>query len=130
MCDGDVELRGCQRASQSRVGVPIDQHPVRLFFEKNLLHRLQHAAGHGAVLSAGYLQVVFRVGDIQLVEEHLGHVFIVVLAGMNQDFNDPVGEFVAYAPGNGCRLDELGPRTNNGNDLDQLPSASTTALTI
>ena len=109
-----------KRAGQSRVGVTVDQHPVRLFFEENLLHRLQHAPGHGAVLSAGYLQVVFRVGNVQLFEEDLGHVFIVMLAGMNQNFSNPVGKLVANDTGNGRSLDELGPRADDGDDLDHL----------
>ena len=75
-------------------------------------------------------RLYFGFRDIQFVKEDFRHVLVEMLAGMNQAFSNPVGEFVADGPGNSCRLDELGPSANYSDDLDHLPSVSITSVTM
>ena len=68
--DVPVQLGCRQRASQGRVRVPVQKHPVRSLCLDPLLERDEHPAGHGSVRSAMDTQVDGRFGESQFGKEH------------------------------------------------------------
>ena len=56
-------------------------------------------------------QVQVRRGDLQVLEERLGHLIIVVLPGMDQD-GFHIG-ITAHFVQERCNLDEIGSRSNH-----------------
>ena len=80
----DVQLRRHERAGQRRVGVAVDQHPVGLGVHRGLLETGEHGAGLSAVRPRPDAQVQVWLGDLELTEENLGHVVVVVLAGVDE----------------------------------------------
>jgi hypothetical protein len=54
-------------------------------------------------------KIDIRGGDFQTVKKDTGHLIVIVLAGMDQDFLMPL----AQAPAQCSRFDKLRPRTDN-----------------
>ncbi|MNL43105.1 hypothetical protein D3C87_1656020 [compost metagenome] len=109
----DMQLGGCQGAGQGAVGVAVYQYPVRLFAQHQLLKLFDHTAGVLAVSTAADAQIVIRVGNVQLVEEHIGHISVVVLAGVYQYFAYLRAMFNKSARDDGS-LDELWASADDG----------------
>jgi hypothetical protein len=64
----------------------VDQYPLVLDFHHQPFQLFDHAAGVLAVGATAYAEVVVWLGNFQLIEEHVRHVRIVVLAGMYDNF--------------------------------------------
>ena len=112
----DVQLRRGERARQRGVGVPVDEDPVWPLGDQDLLDAGQHRPGHRAVEPAVDAQVEARPGDVQLLEEHLRHVGVEMLPGVDDGLvhrTEP-----REGPGYGGRLDELRAGAHDGGDLD------------
>jgi len=63
-------------------------------------------------------EIEIRTGQIELVEKDRGHVFVVVLPGVNQ----PVFVTIGEGPGDGRRFHELRPGADDGEDLQRQSS--------
>ncbi len=72
--DRQVQLHRGQRAGERRVGVAVDQHPVRALLGQDRVEGGQHRAGLHAVAARPDAEVHVRRGDRQVGEEHVGHV--------------------------------------------------------
>ncbi len=79
-----MELGGGQRAGQGGVRVAVDQDPVRLLLEQHLLEPLQHLRGLPAVRGGADAEVIVGRRQVELVEEDIGELLVVVLAGVDE----------------------------------------------
>ncbi len=118
VADRDVELGTDEGRRGRRVYVPIDEDEVRpigqeLLFE--LHHRLRRLDRVGAGADA---EVDIGLGEAQLMEEHVGHVRVVVLACMDEPLRHP------FALGEGSEhwrgFHKVGPGTNDVDDLHRF----------
>ena len=66
------------------------------------------------------VQVVFWQGYAQLGEEPTRHGIVVVLSGVEDIFADDFGIFLADSVRDGGGLDELGPCSDDSEDLFHL----------
>ena len=66
-----------------------------------------------------YAQIILRHGNFQLAEEHIGHLWIKMLARMDQYFADAVGDKCLR---HGGGFDKLRARTDYGNYFQNLNS--------
>ena len=107
----DMDFGGGQRTGQRAVGVTVDHHHIGLLFQIELFQRFELAARHGAVATTADVQVEGGGRHAQLLEEHIGHVLVVVLAGVHDAVFDIRILFQGLADDG--RLDELGPGTDN-----------------
>ena len=120
----DVQLGGGDRAGQRRVGVAVEQDDVRLLFEQDRFEPGDHDAGLFAMPAAADPQVVRRRRDAQLVEEHLRHVGVIMLAGVHDALDQPHGRLGGIVRGDGAAdgggLHELRSRTDHGDDANGI----------
>ena len=82
---GDVQLAGGQRAGQRGVRVAVHQKDIRLFALDDLLHADQHFACLPAVRAGAHAELIGGAGNAQLLEENIGHILIIVLAGVHDE---------------------------------------------
>ena len=71
-----------------------------------------------AVREAANAQVIVWVRYVQLVDKHLRHVGVVVLASVDQQLLDTRG--LAHDSGLGCRLYKLWPGTDDGDPVHRI----------
>ena len=83
-------------------------------FVEHAIQGGHHRAGLDSVAAGAHSQMHVGVGDGQVREEHVGHLDVIVLAGVHDDVlvTGP-GECV----GDRRQLDELGPGTHDRQDL-------------
>src|SRR5262245_3293667 len=79
MDDWYVKLAGCEGASQRRIRVARYQNEVRRFCHHYVFERLQHSAGHLAVVAAVDPEIDTGLRDLQFVKEDPRQRRIVVL---------------------------------------------------
>ena len=82
---GDQQLGGHDRPGHRRVDVAGDQHDVRRRLEQHRFQPLHHTRGLLRVRSRADVEVVVGLPHAQLVQEHLRHRVVVVLAGMHDE---------------------------------------------
>ena len=82
----DVQLRSRQRSRDCGIGVAIHQKHIRLFRKQDVFDLHQHFAGLVAVCAGTDTQIVSRLRDSELFEKHIGHVGVIVLAGVHDLF--------------------------------------------
>ena len=111
--DRDVQLGGREGAGERRVGVAVDEQPVRLPGDELALDPGQHLAGLGAVGPGADLEVDVRIGDAELVEEDARHLVVVVLAGVKKRLAVAPPKDAGDRPG----FDELGACADDGQDV-------------
>ena len=107
---GQAKLHGCQSARQRRVGIAVDQHPIRFLRQHHFFDSHQHPAGLLAMVSGAYVEIHIRRGDRQLLEKDSRHAGIVVLTGMHQHLTVSL----AQHPTDGRCFDELRPGAYDG----------------
>ena len=112
--DRDVQLGGRERACERRIGVAVDQRPVRPFLQQHLLDSPKHAAGLLAVWSGADAEMMLRLCKLELLEEQVRHGCVVVLAGVHYDLAQARSAQRARHRG---RLDELRPVSDDGKDF-------------
>ena len=79
----DMELHRRQCRCHGGVGIPVHQQSVRLFLQQDLLNGHQHFSGHAAMGAPCNAQIVVRSGNVHFRKEHIGHIGIVMLAGVH-----------------------------------------------
>ena len=82
----DVQFGSRQRARDCRIGIAIHQKHIRLFRKQNVFDLHQHFAGLVAVCSGTDAQIINGLRDSKLFKKHIGHVGVIVLAGMHDLF--------------------------------------------
>jgi hypothetical protein len=109
MGDGQARFGSYQGASQRRVGVAIQQHPIWLFRGEDRFQAFQHFAGLNAVRAGAHFQVVVRPRNRQLFKKHAAECWIVVLTRVD-DGVVPLLKILAAAQSMAyyCEFDELG----------------------
>jgi hypothetical protein len=115
MRDRDVQFGCRQRAGKRGVGVTVQQHGVRLLGHQHLFDAGQLRARHRAVRAAAHAEVPDGRGNAELAEEHLGHVVVEVLAGVQQALVHARLSRERCAHGRG--LDELRTGTDDGDQV-------------
>ena len=119
---GICSFDGGDRGRQRRVDVARDEHDVRLGLEQ---HRLEPLHDRGRLLrvrAGADAERVVGLADAELLEEDLGQLPVVVLAGMDED----VLELVAAAlqlRGDRRDLHHVRPRADDREDLAALRHA-------
>ena len=109
---GDLEFGGRERAGERRVRVPVDEHDVRPFAPHHRLEPREHRPGLRAVQSAPHAQVVIRLGEAELLEEHGGHPVIVMLPRVHEYLVEAVAQRLTQR----CGLDELRTGSDDGQE--------------
>jgi hypothetical protein len=85
MGNRDVQLGRRQRARKSRVRVTVDDAPLRPLLQENALDCFQHSSGLPAMAARSHAQVALGPGHIQFFEENIGHILVIMLAGVNHE---------------------------------------------
>lgn len=109
VADGDMQLNRRQCRGKGRVGIAVYKKSVRFLCYQNFLYGGKHGPGHLAVAAAGNAKIIVRLRYFQLFKKDVGHVMVIVLAGMDQDLLCPEPE----NPGNHGSFYKLGPRADN-----------------
>ena len=110
---GQMELGRRQRAGQGRVRVAVDDDGVGRLLLEHALDRRQHGARLGAVEAAADPEVIVGHWEGELLEEDVRHPRVVVLPSVDEDLFVVLAELVTQR----ARLDELGPRAEDGGEL-------------
>jgi hypothetical protein len=92
MGDRDAELRRSERAGESGVRVPVDEHEVGLLRDDRGLDPGQHARRLLRVAPGARLQAMLGRLEAELVEENLRELAVVVLARVQEDLVRPVSQ--------------------------------------
>lgn len=116
--DRHVQLAGCHGAGQRAVGVAIEDQPVELARHEHLLDAGNHLGCLLAMSAGADGKIVFGKGYLQFIEEHLRHILVVVLSGVEDMFLYAVGEMRPDSPGKGGSLDDLRTCADNGEDME------------
>src|SRR5207247_5193211 len=87
---------------------------------QDLLEPAHHVCGLPPVAPAPHAQVVIRPGDVEGIEEHVGHVLVVMLARVDQDLLMVLTDLAAHRRG----LDELGSRADDARDFHAASDGS------
>jgi len=83
--NADTKFGGGERNSDGGIDVANDKNQVRLAFDKNGLNTLQNFSGLRGVGAGADFQVHVRRRDAHLPEENVGELFVIVLAGVDED---------------------------------------------
>ncbi len=110
VCKRDGRIRGCLGTREGRVRVPVDEHDVRRFLRDSLCDRRPHLRDVGRA----QVEAVPRFREAELRDEDLGHRVVPVLPGVQHDLLDLR---LAERGRERCRLDELRPVSDDGEDL-------------
>ena len=115
VADSNSEFGRGECASQRRVCIAINNDAGRFLGHKHGFQRTQHGACHLAVRATLDSKVIFRLGDLQLIEKHARHVVIKVLPCVHKNFLDHV--VCRQSPTQRGGLDELRPRADYGHEF-------------
>src|SRR5438270_6049476 len=85
MRNGYVQFRGCERTGESRVRVSINQREIRADLKHHALDLAEHTACLLPMRCRANCQIEVRNWYLELLEEHIRHVFVVVLSCMDED---------------------------------------------
>ena len=122
VADRQQQLRGGQRGRHRRVHVAGDEHDIGLRLEQHRLEPLHDRSRLLGMRPRAHSERVVGLADSELLEEDLGHLAVVVLAGVDED----VLELVA-APLQLRRdrrdLHHVRPRADDREDLAALSHA-------
>ena len=103
---GTPSLAATSDAGERRVGVPVDEHGVRLVLERGALDPDQHGGRLLGVRARADLEPHVRLAQAELLAEDPRELVVVVLTGVGDDQLDVLDELRVQRSG----LDELGPR--------------------
>src|SRR5262249_35829901 len=124
--EGQMEFHGCQRPSQSRIRITVDEYCIWLLCLYHLFEMDQHLACLPAVRTGTYPEINVRFRYFHLVKENLRHTIIVMLAGMYQEF---CVSCLTQRLAHWRCLNKLWPRTDNGDNFHSLHDPGRTAIT-
>src|ERR1700722_14247934 len=82
--DGYGNLGANQRCGDRGIYIAVNENDIRLVRQKSRLEALHDLGGLGGMAAGAYSEFHIGFGDFQLREEYVGHVAVIVLAGMNE----------------------------------------------
>ena len=88
--DSNSKFRAHQSSCDSRVYVTINHHEIRRVLLNYRFKARHNLSGLLRVASGTNLQVEVRGWNFQLLKKNIGHVCVIVLAGVNQQLLDAV----------------------------------------
>ena len=109
---GNPELRRSECGGERRVDVAGNEHERRLLAHEDLLEALERAGSLRAVRARADAEQVSGRRNAQLVEQHVGHLAVVVLPRVDADV-PPLGKPRAERMLHGRHLHEVGPRADD-----------------
>ena len=110
---------GCsQRAGQCGIGIAVDHQGIRYFPEQDVFHAGQCGCGHLRMAATTNTEIVVRPRDVQFLKENVGHVGIVVLAGVDEHMLP--GLRLPNSRAHEGFLDDLGAGTHERDDFHAL----------
>src|SRR6185437_2297816 len=101
------------------IHVAVHQHPVGLEVETGPLEALHHRRGLFRVTCGPDLEIDRGRGDLELLEEAVGHERVVMLAGVHDEMLHTLP--LAEGMGDGRELDEIRAGTDDGDDSHPTP---------
>ena len=121
MGNRNVKLDRSDRGGGGRIGVAIHEDDGGPGLTYDDLERFDHSARHCAVREPANLQVAGRTRQTELPKEHVGHVVVVVLPGVDEGFlhSGPL-----QRRRDGRRLHELRTRSHYAQHIHGHPSAT------
>src|SRR5438445_596657 len=108
-----AHLRGDERAREGRVRVSVHEDQVGLLALEDVFKPAHHLGGLAGVTRAADAQVVIRPRHVEDLEEHIGHVLVVVLPGVDEDLLVVLADLAADRG----RFDELRAGPDDARDL-------------
>src|SRR5258708_1627138 len=100
--------------SEAAISIAVEKHGIGPFLLENVVNAGNHRRDRLRWRIASRLQGEIRPADIELLEEDVIQLVVEVLAGMDQDLLHMAIEL----GDNARKLDELGPRANDGHYLE------------
>ena len=111
--EGPPHLRRDERAGEGRVRVSVHKHEIRLLLLEDVFEPPHHLRGLSRLSRAPDAEVVIGPRHVEDFEEHVGHVLVVVLAGVNQNLLMVLADLSAHRRG----FDELRACADDARDL-------------
>ena len=115
MGDPQSQLGGHERDGERGVDVAGDHHYLGVLAQENRLDLHHHLRGLLRVRAAARSEVHVRLGHAQILEEDVGHLRVVMLAGVDQHL--PHALALAQLGEDGRHLHEIGPGADDVKDL-------------
>ena len=128
MGDRDVELDGGERGGERRVDVARDDDEVGRLVEQELLDRDERPRRLLAVRAGPHAEELVGLRHPELVEEHLRHALVVVLARVHEAQLD-LGGLLLERPVNRGDLHEVRPCADKEMDAGHSAHSAQTAPT-
>jgi hypothetical protein len=131
MRDWDLELRSGQAACDGRIDIADNDDEIGPFFEKDFFKLDHYAGGLLRVRSRPDSKINVRLRELKIVEEHLRHIFIVMLAGVDDEV--PYAFYIPEGPVKRRYFHEIRARTDNTYELQipaHFPSPSRTIFSL
>ena len=116
-----AHLRRDERARERRVRVPVHEDEIGLLPLEDVLETVHHLRGLAGVTAASNSEVVVRPRHVEDLEEHVGHVLVVMLPGVDQDLLVVLANLPAHRRG----LDELRACADDARDFHGRQSGRT-----
>ena len=113
MSEGPPHLRRDERTRERRVRVSVHQNEIGLLPLEDVLETVHHLRGLAGMTRASDSEVVVRPRHVEDLEEHVGHVLVVVLPGVDQNFLMMLSDLPAHRRG----LDELRACADDARDF-------------
>jgi hypothetical protein len=110
MANRNQQLGADQRSSDGGVYVAINQGHIRFALQHHGFEPPHDLGGLHGVTARADLQIEIWFRNLKLGKEHIGHVPVIVLPGMNERLPDtPLTNGAQY----GCRFDKIRTGSNN-----------------
>src|SRR5256885_10912410 len=100
-------------ARKCGVRVAVHEEEIRILLFQDLLETAHHVRGLAPVARTPDGQVVVRPRNVEDLEEHVGHVLVVVLSRVDEDLLMMLTDLAAHRRG----LDELGSCADDARDF-------------
>src|ERR1700685_3863381 len=112
----DGDFCADQRGGYRGIYIAINEDDVRLVSQENRLEALHDLGGLRGMAARAHSEIHIGFGGFQLREAYVGHVAVIVLAGMNQSLT-----YAALAEGaqHGSGFDEVGARSDDVQNVPQ-----------
>jgi hypothetical protein len=116
VADREQKLACGQRGGHGRVHVARHEHDVRLGLQQDRLEPLHDRGRLLRVRPGPDAERIFRLPHAELLDEDLGHLAVVVLAGVDEDVFELVAT-PAELSRDRCDLHHVRPRADHGQDF-------------